>query len=835
MSVRKNKKKRNSSETSRKAIPIKNNNHIVLSLKSKWNWIIIFCLFTLLVDTIIFSFPQMFYKDAVFPVRITSLKEKNSNSKGYEIWVNPLGSEKEISSDPGWVKKNGGYFCNTPDQSIVFQYNSFNSKDIQLSKHTYAAAIRVTYLNHTKDIDLYQSTEKIESITLDTNPTRNSFYEILKNVAIITGLSILILFCTLYFLPTVADVGFLLAVFCSIVIRLYDTLGVLHFCLFIAISSVAYACLRHSKYVCVTPYLSRPILAVFIIFISVYSGFAFAGYNIFLSGDFVNSSPVRIVDFICLSALMIPLVLVAIQIFERIAQKCVNRRQNEQSLLYFQIISFILTASILVVACLVFYPANFTPDNVDQWLQALGYYPINDAHPAIHTLIQRLCSKIYPSPVVFTILQALLFSYVCTKITSVLYRKGCNKRVLLCVLTVIAILPSTIALITCTTKNVLFAILLLWLIYLFIETFEGPESFFRRPGLVAQFIIVFPMLCIIRHNDFVVVPIVIAYFIVLTVKYFRQIKWKAVLCLALSLVVYKGITGPLYQHFHVIQDVSLNQSVSDALVMPFIPALKEGIALPDDTMVYLKKILPVEEYVKRYQPYNGDVFAWSSPTPNVSKVTLREMLTQYLKLLRYRPDIVIKSRLDGTNLIWDVYSHPNVSHARYAMGICGSNSPDYLHYYEEDPRTFIPERKVKDGVYGVGNGPAHFLSAYVGILNNTVVLDSVVWRNGIYVILMLLILVMALQHKTKRIYVLLLLPFSILFTLILVIAWQIYQYVWFFPLSILAIFAYLLTCIHKPEEQICKSEKAVHKKTKTTSTSKRKSVAFQLSHDKMSQ
>lgn len=810
MNVRKN-NKISSSRTSRKAISIKNNNPIVLSLKSRWNRIIAFCFLILLVGTFIFSFPQMFYKDAVFPVQITSLKDKNSNSKGYEMWINPLGSEV-ISSDSGWTKKNGGYFCNTPNQSIVFQCNSFNNKNLQLSKNMYGAAIHVSYLNHENDIDLYQLTEGMESVTLDTNPTGNSIYEILKNAAIVIGVSILILLCILYFLPTMADAGFLLAVCCSFIIRLYDTLGVPHFCLLIFASLVAYAFLRHSKYAYVTPYFSRPVLAVLIILVSIYSGFAFEGYHIFLEGDLENNSPVRIVDFICLSILMIPLVLFAIQIFERIAQKCAEGRQNKLTLLHYKIISFILTASILIVACLIFYPANMTSDNVDQWFQALGFYPIYDAHPAVNALIQRLCSKIYPSPVVFTVLQALLFSYVCTRITSVLYRKGCSGRILLCALVVIAISPNTIALITCTSKNVLFAIILLWLIYLFMEIFEGPEAFFKRPRLMAQFVIVFPMLYIIRHNNFVVAPIVIVFFIALTIKYFRKIKWKAVLCLALSLVVYQGITGPLYQHFHVVQDnAPLEESVAGSLVMPFIPALKEGIALPDDTMVYLKKILPVEEYVKRYEPYNGDIFGWSSPRPDVSKVTLREMLTQYLKLLWNHPDIVIKSRLDGVNLIWDVYSHPNVRHDRYQMGIYGPNSPDYLHYYEADPRTFIPERKVQDGVYRVGNGPAHFLSAYVGILDNTVVLDSVVWRNGIYLILMLLILIVALQHRMKRIYILLLLPFSILITLILVITWQIYQYVWFFPLSMLAIFPYLLVCIHKPPESDTTRNK-VHKK-----------------------
>jgi hypothetical protein len=250
------------------------------------------------------------------------------------------------------------------------------------------------------------------------------------------------------------------------------------------------------------------------------------------------------------------------------------------------------------------------------------------------------------------------------------------------------------------------------------------------------------------------------------------------------------VTGPVYNAFDVQRGESGSLPVT-SLILPFTTAVKYDLPLSEETVEYLEKILPLEEFEKRYSPYNGDIFGWSIPLPDTSEITTGEAMNHYLKFLFERPDVVIKDRLDGVNLVWDVFSHPGVNHDRYALGIWG---PAHLSdYAEQFPNVFFPDRQTGDDVYSVGDGCARFFDKYyVTAFNGTSIINSLLWRNGIYVILVLLCIVVALKEKKYRVIISILPAIAILMTLILVISWQIYQYVYFFPLCTMIVSLYLL-------------------------------------------
>ena len=62
-------------------------------------------------------------------------------------------------------------------------------------------------------------------------------------------------------------------------------------------------------------------------------------------------------------------------------------------------------------------------------------------------------------------------------------------------------------------------------------------------------------------------------------------------------------------------------------------------------------------------------------------------------------------------------------------------------------------------------------------------MDIFIWKNGIYVYLLLVTAVFLFRKKKTRLLWAAMPSVFMLLTYVLVIAWQMYFYIWFFPLS----------------------------------------------------
>lgn len=752
------------------------------------------------IVTIAVFVPQLCFEGEDFDVTITSLDDRNPNCEGYEMGFSLTANGMSVapeSNDNRWVKFGDGYLCTAPNQAITFKLNSLDENVIYFGYHKYAAIVRVDYLDNTEIVDLYSENERVEKCTLSQEYALINPFEVLFR-AIVIGVVFLLL--SLLVARFCNNIRMAISLCLSIFFLILFSGSAQHqyqYYVFFAVSLFGSWHIYRNRGNYIQDYFRGKSTVVVVCFVSFYMAFALFGFDLFLSGVFWDLHVKNIVSYLYFAAMSFPIVLLCLEGMERAKETILKKKMCEhkgKGCKGFQIKAFFVLAIPMIISCIIFYPANMTSDQVDQWIQALGYIPIADAHPAIHTIFLRLCSKIYPSPVTVTIIQALLLAFVISSILNKCYRKGISARILLGIAALFSVLPNTIAMITSITKNIMFAILLLWTIYLLMEAFDDPVHFFKSPIYIIQSLIVLPSVHLVRHNAFVILPIVALIFIYFTCRYFKSVHFRPIMLLLGVIVSVMVIKGPVYDMFDVVKSES--GGVLLPPLTPYTVALKFDIELPEDILTFLEKILPKDEFIKRYSPYNSDVFSWSKPRPDYSSVTTVEGIKYYLKLLYWHPGIVIKDRLDGTNLCWDVFSHSGVRHDRYALGIWGSGS--LTDYMENEPQTFIPERKVEEWVYRAGNSNVTRLMAkYIQIFNRFAFLNSVLWRNGLYLILMLITGVFALKHNIYRVLVYESIPFFILCTLILVVGWQIYQYYWFFPMSICSICIYALSDIQE--------------------------------------
>ena len=203
------------------------------------------------------------------------------------------------------------------------------------------------------------------------------------------------------------------------------------------------------------------------------------------------------------------------------------------------------------------------------------------------------------------------------------------------------------------------------------------------------------------------------------------------------------------------------------LIAPIGSAIKQDIPLPDDIMETAERILPSEEWAKRYDPFNSDPVTWGEPRPQYSNVTLKEAFSTYFKMLALYPDVVVRDRLDGMNLIWDI----KAGMWRCPTGLEGDVS--------------FKDAKLADGLFeNVMKKVRNLATALYEISTEEKIFDIFVWKNGIY-LYFLLVTTLFLYKKKRACLLWAVLPsFFILLTYVLVIAWQMYFYIWFFPLSV---------------------------------------------------
>lgn len=736
---------------------------------------------------------QVFFQPEWFHVSISVTGEKNINCKGNEVWIRLPNKAENVEYTPGWEMRNGGYLCTSADQIISFDCLS-NEAEIAASYHPYAAMISIAYGNKTEVIDLYsEEDEGITPILLDVEPHLRA----LPEVTVIVISTFVTMACALILVSLIAPKHrfapiFMTAVLCALSAAQEDGSSWLIGFVLLSVASYFFMYINQkSSNRAVQEYTSNRYLCVFVGIVAAYSVFACFGYSLFLSGLEATFTVSNILLFSLLTVLAVPILLGSIVAVDKLSSHfysesiVTSKKRNCASAIYFAVISIGT-----VIWCLIFSPANMTPDNVDQWFQAVGIERINDAHPALHTLFIRLCAYIYPSPLSTTIVQSLIYAFVVASILTWLNQRGLKRRAAVMICLIIVLLPNHIMMLTCPSKNILFGILMLWLTYLLMRMIDKPKEFFNSYSLMGQLIVVAACTHIVRKNAFVILPVVAVIAILLTMFQFRNIHFRAIICAGLSVALMYVITGPVYNFFDVYRPDVSDASI-DVLMEPYPALLKSGKDLDEDTLTFLEKLLPIDEYVRRYSPYNRDILRWSEPRPKYENVSITESLHYYLKTLQKYPVSVIKSRLDGVNLLWDVKSHPGVRHDCYAAGIWGGISENYKWF----PDVFMEQRKIEDGHYDVGD-LAKKEMIYVQAAG--ALLDTLVWRNGMYVILMLFMALMAVKKQRADILVGILIPFLILGTLALVAGWQIYQYYWFFPQCMVCVLGTLVT--HQPQK-----------------------------------
>ncbi len=303
----------------------------------------------------------------------------------------------------------------------------------------------------------------------------------------------------------------------------------------------------------------------------------------------------------------------------------------------------------------ILWPGGFPVDAIDQLSQATGLHGINDWHPVMHTLLEKLILTVIPQAGAITAVQMLLFTWLLTAILMIGYDSGIPLRRLTFLGAVIELLPNQALSWTNVLKDFPFTLALLWGTYLLLQlALDTPRS--RKWPFYACLTLDIFLVSLLRHNGAAPAAAMIVLCIVLTVRRYEQVKLRALTAAVLAAVSFGVFKGPVMTALNVAP-VSLSPFTT--LFCAVGSCVNKDLPLSEEADAILEKALPLEDWHDYYARYYGhDFYYWGRPEGSVpytpTEVTTPDILRVYGEALCKYPDVILKDRIDGCDILWDV-------------------------------------------------------------------------------------------------------------------------------------------------------------------------------------
>ncbi len=529
--------------------------------------------------------------------------------------------------------------------------------------------------------------------------------------------------------------------------------------------------------------------------VSVYYSFALIGNELFMQETRMNLSSIRVSLFVLYTVTLYPSIYAVVVLFEWLAKKARNLEleNDKRKVILAGGVCGLATGIVLFGCAYGFYPAGMSNDSVRHWSEALGIWNISDRSPIAFTLFIRFLSDIYHNPFVYVIFQVVFFALVSGSFFSYLREKGISLVFLVPCAVITGILPNNYTEVAYLSKNPLFAIINLWLIVLLTKLFECPKKclgvLFRKKLLVCLI-----ALYLIRFNNIPAYVFAIAAMIYLTVRFYKAIQIYLVDIAVSSAILIAITVGPIYD-LAVQEHHETSFPFSSTITASLGCALLNDIDLPEDTLEIMNNVLPLELWKERYSPHNADTFSFGDPRPNMIGINAQAYLKAYGRLFISAPDIVIKSLLDGNESLWNISMAKTSWNRRFYYGI-----PENM------PQEILPEKiqtlEPQKGRYLYKTVTTSFAIKFAEWTASVKILDILIWRSGIYIVLLLCFLVfITVNRHFERIWVILPTCMTI-GTYALLLGWQIYSYTYFIGIGIIVFIVMTLLSLFSNKKTI---------------------------------
>lgn len=739
------------------------------------------------------------YLCIIQPVEVTiqPLETANINSRGTEVWINTINNKRpeqyeEIQVPEGWFIKDGA-LVSTGDGKVspfVVTLRSIND-EIVLQKHPWSGSVKII-TNWSEDIiDLY------------SDGSGEFHYEIpwgrLKSDVVVSVLAAMwgVIIAVPFLGEKFDKVSFSFLIVGLILANSNELkLDISLMFLMLVITAIVSGMRNYIFEKCVIQKYKQQKIRFLIVVISIYAAFASFGHILFLDGDYISATMSHIVLFVFGVYWWHAVINTLLFLLEKLVLKVQCRSNRSQIVVSEKKLRFTLFLILFFVwelALFAYWPGNMTSDSVDQWLQAIGIRQINTAHPAIYALIIRFLAMLIESPAFVLSFQIIVMAWLISGIFLCLFKRGKHIWLGVMITVLYAVLPSNYMLVTTLWKDIPFTMCLVGLTYLLYNEVKEPETFWKRKLNIFYVIVALIGIKELRHNGILVYIFTLIYFLCAAVKR-RKLFFKYVSTVMACVISVAVLHGPIYSFFNVNEAATSKPFVT--MFAALGSAINKGKEFSPETTEVLYEIMKKEDWINYYSPFNIDSYRHNPQIEggmNVNKVNVKQAFSCYMEGLVKYPDILIKDRLDGSDIVWDMTQPSKSFNARCAKGI---------HFPPKvEPQVLGVDFTNEKGMTYV---PNNIFTSYFDDLKDCIIEskigDMFLFRSGIYLIGYLILLVFNIVRKNKKFLIASIPLIWNTVALMLLLAHQSYRYVWYIPLCVMTLF--ILTITDKQNLQV---------------------------------
>lgn len=542
--------------------------------------------------------------------------------------------------------------------------------------------------------------------------------------------------------------------------------------------------------------------------ISLYASFASFGQRFFLDGNTrMHFSLPGTLYLLCGVLWFVPVIWLLLYGLEKLS--CEERKlpRTDGRRKAWWILFGSLAVCQVVVLCIL-WPGGFANDSIVQLSQALGLYGYNDWHPLLHTLLERVILVVFHQAGMITAVQMLLFTLLLTSFLWLGYERGVSLRKLIVTGCLFQLLPNQALSWSNVLKDFPFTLALLWGLYLLaLLALDMPQS--RKLYFWALLALDMFLIMGLRHNGIVPAAVMMVLCVVLTLRNYQKFRLRAAAAVMAALAAFAILKGPVFQ---ALQVGTNGMSPYTTMLMAVASCINKDLPLSDEANAIMEEVLPLEDWRDYYSRYYGhDPYFWGRPAGSVpydtSGVTMSKAFRVYLEALVNYPDVVIKDRLDGMDIMWDVVQPPDSFNAK---------SFDHVYSFGAEHMAHIPISlngliQQADGTYIKETFLAKAYSSCKNTPLNSAA-DMLLWRTGAYLIAFLALVVFWWKNRLGKLLWAAIPMLGNVAASMLVLYHQSFRYVYFIQPSVLALI--FLSVLFK--------EKMQHPPQKTRKTVKTK-------------
>jgi hypothetical protein len=323
-----------------------------------------------------------------------------------------------------------------------------------------------------------------------------------------------------------------------------------------------------------------------------------------------------------------------------------------------KLLFYLIPMALGLIYWLAFFPGVMTYDSVSQWAQ-LSTFKFTNWHPAFHTILMWILTRIWYSPAIISLFQvviaSLVIGYGLNSIRKVIQLPG---YIFIALGFLISANPLVGIIDVTLWKDVLYGFFVLLLSISIFNVVSSDGEWIVKPKHFILFGSALAFIWLFRPNGF---PIVVASLIAIVIiykKHFKQFIFSSLITISIILFV----IGPVYTWFKVDRETKQSYGYGVVFIHPVVAYVNSNSDLgylSDNEKQYLNKIYPLNE-TWSYSCYDATVFFYKNTFLDPVIRDPLMMVKIFARLAIKDPKIMINHYLCLSSFVWSPFQPRNV-------------------------------------------------------------------------------------------------------------------------------------------------------------------------------